>query len=100
MPKAHTTNIPNIKVQDQIGTAISAIMYGAGGTDGAGGAGGAGGDGLQNNTSGQGVIRLNTVKLNLLHFNHQNTKICCLHFNFSFQFDSFRICLTLKITSN
>ena len=38
MPKAHTTNIPNIKVQDQIGTAISAIIYGAGG------------DGLQNNT--------------------------------------------------
>jgi len=44
MPKAHTTNIPNIKVQDQIGTAISAIIYGAGR------AGGAGGDGLQNNT--------------------------------------------------
>ena len=50
MPKAHTTNIPNIKVQDQIGTAISAIMYGAGGADGAGGTDGAGGDGLQNNT--------------------------------------------------
>ena len=52
MPKTNITNIQNIKVQDQLGTAISAINDGAGRACGAGGDGidaGTGGDGLQNN---------------------------------------------------